>query len=57
MTKIWILQKNKEGHIFWDSYAHDECILLDTTMENPFDKERQRIFLKRSRETNQRTKS
>ena len=52
MTKIWILQKNKEGHIFWDSYAHDECILLDTTMENPFDKERQRIFLKRSRETN-----
>jgi len=40
MTKIWFLQKNKEGHIFWDSHIHDECTLLDTTTENPFDKER-----------------
>ena len=52
MKKIWFLQKNKEGHVFWDSYEHDECTLLDTTTENPFDKKRQRIFLKRSRETN-----
>lgn len=52
MTKIWFLQKNKEGYIFWDSYIHDECKLLDTTTENPFDKQKQRIFLEGSRETN-----
>jgi len=52
MTKIWFLQKNEEGTIFWDSYLHNECTLLDTTTENPFDKQKQRIFLKGSRETN-----
>jgi hypothetical protein len=50
MKKIWFLQKNKEGTLFWDSYIHNECKLLDTTLENPFEKQKQRIFLTRSRE-------
>ena len=26
MKKIWFLQKNKEGHVFWDSYEHDDFL-------------------------------
>jgi hypothetical protein len=37
---MWILQINKTGQQFWDSYLHPECVMLMSQDYSPFkDKE------------------
>lgn len=47
----------KNGKVFWDTYLHYECKLIETSTKDPFNKEKdneQRTDTKKSDRTNQR---